>query len=142
MSAVPSIPSASELTKLFINNEYVAARSGRTYALVNPTDDSVISEHIPIAGAEDVNLAVAAAENAFHGEWSRFTAKQRTDCLRRLATLLEEDSRLETILRLDTLSTGNPVSIIPTREKNNIIGQLSYYGVYLSSGDVVVCAIV
>ncbi|KAL1905675.1 hypothetical protein Sste5344_008613 [Sporothrix stenoceras] len=121
------IASPEELTKLFINNEYVDAKSGRTYELVNPTDDSVISSKIPIAGADDVDLAVAAAEKAFIGEWSRFTAKQRSDCIRRLITLLETDNRLETILRLDTLSTGNPVSIIPTREKNYIIGQLSYY---------------
>ncbi|CAK7243897.1 MAG: hypothetical protein STHCBS139747_005427 [Sporothrix thermara] len=122
-----TIPEPAELTKLFINNEFVEARSGRTYPLINPTDDSIISENIPIAGAEDVDAAVAAAEKAFYGEWSRFTAKQRTDCLRKLLTLLEEDNNLEKVLRLDTLSTGNPVAIIPTRERNYIIGQLSYY---------------
>ncbi|OAA65378.1 Aldehyde/histidinol dehydrogenase [Niveomyces insectorum RCEF 264] len=127
MSTAPPTPSPAELTKLYINGEYVEARSGRTYTLHNPTDDSVVSEKIPIAGAEDIDAAVDAAEKAFRGEWSRFSGQQRTACLRRLAALLDEDNRLESILRLDTLSTGNPVSLIPTREKNYIMGQLSYY---------------
>lgn len=44
--------------------------------LYNPTDGLVISHDIPIADQEDVDAAVAAAEGAFHGPWSKFTGAQ------------------------------------------------------------------
>lgn len=124
-----SIPSAKELTALYINGKYTPAKSNQTYTLYNPTDASVVSSEIPIAGPEDVDAAVAAAEEAFNGEWSQFSGAQRSACLRKLAQLLDEDDRLVKILTLDALSTGNPVSIIPTREKGYIMGQLNYYGI-------------
>ncbi|KAL2858424.1 aldehyde dehydrogenase domain-containing protein [Aspergillus pseudoustus] len=122
-----TIPSAKELTKLYINGSYITPKSGQTYTLYNPSDASIVSEQIPIAGQEDVDSAVAAAEEAFHGEWSKFSGAQRSACLRNLAQLLDEEDRLIKILTLDSLSTGNPVSIIPTREKTYIMGQLLYY---------------
>ena len=123
-----NILSATELTKVYVNGEFVEAKSGQTYTLYNPSDDSVISDRIPVAGQADVDAAVAAAEQAFYGEWATFTAAQRSACLRKLADLLEENDRLIDILTLDSLSTGNPVSLIPTREKGYIMTQLLYYG--------------
>ncbi|KAJ5080814.1 hypothetical protein N7456_013524, partial [Penicillium angulare] len=122
------IPSAEELqNKLYINGEYVQGKSGEWYTLYNPNDDQVISDKIPIAGESDIDDAVNSAQDAFYGPWSKFTSAQRGACLRKLADILNEDERLEKILTLDSLSTGNPISIIPTREKNYIMGQLNYY---------------
>lgn len=128
MSNLP-IPSAKDLTKLYINGSYVPPRSNQTYTLYNPTDASIVSDQIPIAGPEDVDAAVASAEEAFNGPWSDFSGAQRSACLRKLAELLDENDRLVEILTLDALSTGNPVSIIPSREKGYIMGQLNYYGI-------------
>lgn len=129
MSSMKSIPSATELQdKLYINGDYVQAESGEWYPLYNPTDDKVICSQIAVAGQADVDAAVNAAQDAFYGPWSKFTSAQRGACLRKLADLLDEDDRLVKILTLDALSTGNPISIIPTREKNYIMGQLNYYG--------------
>lgn len=122
-----TIQSAAELTKLYIDGGYVAPKSGQTYTLYNPSDGSVVSSQVPVAGQEDVNVAVSAAETAFNGPWSKFTGAQRSACLRKLAELLDQNDNLLNILTLDTLSTGNPVSLIPTREKNYIMGQLLYY---------------
>lgn len=122
-----TIPSASELTKLYIDGGYVEPKSGQTFTVYNPSDGSVVSSQVPVAGQEDVDAAVAAAEKAFHGPWSKFTGAQRSACLRKLAELLDEKDTLLKILTLDTLSTGNPVSLIPTREKNYIMSQLLYY---------------
>ena len=48
----------SELqTKLFINNEFVDAVSGKTFPTVNPATEEVICE-LQEAGAEDVDKAV------------------------------------------------------------------------------------
>lgn len=128
MSSLP-IPSAEGLTELYINGTYTAAKSKQTYTLYNPADASIVSSQIPIAGPEDVDAAITAAEEAFNGPWSEFSGAQRSACLRKLAQLLDEDDRLVKILTLDALSTGNPVSIIPTREKGYIMGQLNYYGI-------------
>lgn len=112
-------------TKLYLNGEYVAAKSTDTYSLKNPKDNSLVVENIPIAGAEDVEAAVKYAEAAYRGEWGKFTALQRTECFHRLVALLED--QLIPVLTLDSLTSGNPTSLIPTREKNYIKNSLLYY---------------
>ncbi|KAI0136176.1 aldehyde dehydrogenase domain-containing protein [Xylariales sp. AK1849] len=111
--------------KLFINGEYIAAQSSKTLELRNPKDNSFVTKTVPIAGQEDVNIAVTHAEAAFEGPWSKFSAAQRASCLLKLADLL--DTYLHDILYLDSLTTGNPVSLIPTREKAYIRSCLVYY---------------
>ncbi|KAF2498486.1 aldehyde dehydrogenase [Lophium mytilinum] len=120
-----TVQSATEYTKLFIDGEYVESRSGEKLELRNPKDNTVVTSHVPIAGEEDVDRAVTAAEAAFNGPWSGFSGAKRAECLLKLASLLED--YLEPILTLDSLTTGNPVSIIPTREKNYIKNCLLYY---------------
>lgn len=112
-------------TKLFLNGQYVAAQSDETYSLKNPKDNTVVCDKIPIAGPADVEAAVKHAEEAFHGPWSRFTAIQRTECLLKLASLLEEE--LMAILTLDSLTSGIPVSLAPVRERSYIRNCVLYY---------------
>lgn len=119
--------SVESYDKLFINGEYVAAKSTRTLELRNPTDNSLVTNKVPIAGEQDVDLAVAHAEAAFNGPWSQFSASQRSACLHNLAELM--GSRTESILKLDSMTTGNPVSLIPVRENGYIKACLLYYGV-------------
>ena len=129
MSPVVAALSPSSYDKLFINGAYVASRSVQTLQLRNPKDNSLVADKVPIANQEDVDLAVSHAEAAFAGPWSRFSAAQRSACLTRLADLME--THLEPILTLDSLTTGNPVSLIPTREKGYIRACLLYYGMIL-----------
>ncbi|KAM5350797.1 hypothetical protein ACJ41O_007302 [Fusarium nematophilum] len=112
-------------SKLYLNGQYVAAQSGETYSLKNPKDNSLVTENVPIAGPADVEAAVGHAEEAFHGPWSRFTAIQRTDCLVKLASLLDEE--LMPILTLDSLTSGIPISLGPVRERNYIRNCVLYY---------------
>ena len=112
-------------TKIYLNGEFVDAKSKETFSLVNPKDNTTVVEGIPTCGAEDIDLAVKYAEDAFNGPWSKFTAMQRTECFHRLGALLEE--QLVSILTLDSLSSGNPTSIIPTREKTYIKNAILYY---------------
>jgi aldehyde dehydrogenase (NAD+)/retinal dehydrogenase len=111
--------------KLYLNGQYVVAQSGETYSLKNPKDNTVVIENVPIAGAADVEAAVKHAEAAFWGPWSKFTAIQRTECLLKLAALLEEE--LTPILTLDSLTSGIPVSLAPVRERNYIRNCVLYY---------------
>lgn len=93
-----------DFTKLYINGEYVNARSGKTYSLRNPKNNKEVVNAVPIANEEDVESAVAAAEAAYQGEWRKFTALQRTECLHRLAALMEDE--LISILSLDSLTVN------------------------------------
>ena len=51
-------------TKLFINNEFVDAVSGKTFATIDPSDETEIAQ-IPEADKADVDKAVKAAREAF-----------------------------------------------------------------------------
>lgn len=112
-------------TKLYLHGEYVAAQSKETYSLKNPKDNTVITDSVPVAGRADVEAAVNHAEEAFRGPWSQFTSIQRTECLLKLASLLEDN--LMSILTLDSLSSGIPVSLAPVRERNYIRNCVLYY---------------
>ncbi|KAH8896926.1 aldehyde dehydrogenase mitochondrial precursor [Thozetella sp. PMI_491] len=112
-------------TKLYLNGQYVEAQNKEIYCLKNPKNNVVVAESIPIAGVEDVEAAVKNAEEAFRGPWSKFTAMQRTECLLKLASILEEE--LMPILTLDSMTSGIPVSLAPVRERNYIRNCLLYY---------------
>ncbi|OQV09719.1 hypothetical protein CLAIMM_13811 [Cladophialophora immunda] len=116
------IPKPTELTKFYINGEYVEPSTDEVFTVRNPKDDTVVSDHVPVGAQEDVDAAVRHAEAAFKGEWSTFTSAERARCLYRLSDILDE--HLGDLLRLDTLTGGHPVSLIPTREKNYIVNGL------------------
>jgi acyl-CoA reductase-like NAD-dependent aldehyde dehydrogenase len=113
------------LGKHFIDGQFVASKCQETFAVHNPKDGSVVADSVAVAGPSDIDAAVSASESAFRGPWSKFTAAQRSTCLLKLAEILEVESK--SILTLDSLTTGNPVSLIPTRERNYIRSCLVYY---------------
>lgn len=124
-TAIPMLNPKDYAGKIFLNGEFVLSKSKHAFLLKNPKDGSVVVEGIPICNEEDVDLAVDAAEAAFSGPWSKFTQLQRTECLQKLAALVED--QLIPILTLDSYTSGNPVSLIPTREKNYIKNGVLYY---------------
>ncbi|KAK1509328.1 aldehyde dehydrogenase [Colletotrichum costaricense] len=87
--------------QLFLNNEYVDAKNTRTLATYNPRDGALLSDQIPVAGEEDVDLAVAYAEDAFR-TWKHVQANRRRQMLFKLADLMEEHAEsLASISRLE-----------------------------------------
>jgi aldehyde dehydrogenase (NAD+) len=95
-------------SRLFINNQFVHAKSGKTVSVTNPANGTLVGT-AEAAGPEDVNAAVAAASAAFKGEWSTFTGLQRKNCITRLADLIEK--RIPELARADTLSMGVPLML-------------------------------
>ncbi|RFU24681.1 hypothetical protein B7463_g11651, partial [Scytalidium lignicola] len=95
--------------RLFINNKFVDAKSGKTLPVTNPTDDSHVGD-IQAAGPEDIDDAVAASEAALKGEWGSYTGAQRAKCILKLADLM--DAKAAEIAKIDTLSMGTPISIL------------------------------
>ena len=91
--------------QLFIDGQFVNALSGQTLATLNPHDNSLIVE-VAMAGREDVDRAVEAAERAFP-QWSRMSGAERGRILLRLADLIEANA--EELARLESLDTGHPL---------------------------------
>ncbi|MDR5708199.1 MAG: 5-carboxymethyl-2-hydroxymuconate semialdehyde dehydrogenase [Armatimonadota bacterium] len=92
----------------FIAGEFVEARSGRTFATLNPTTNEVITE-VAEGDPADVDRAVQAARKAFHeGPWPRMRAEERARYLRRVGELILKHA--EEIGFLEVLDTGMPIS--------------------------------
>jgi acyl-CoA reductase-like NAD-dependent aldehyde dehydrogenase len=90
--------------KLLIAGEWVDARSGKTFATVNPFDESEIAR-IAEAGTEDVDAAVGAARRALEGgPWAKMSAAERGKILWRMGELILE--RVAHLSLLETLDTG------------------------------------
>lgn len=90
------LPSGTEYvqpTGLFINNEFIKAKSGRQFEAINPATSKVICS-VQEAGDEDVDAAVAAARKAFEGDWADITPTERGKLLIKLAELIEENAEL------------------------------------------------
>ncbi|NIQ98532.1 MAG: betaine-aldehyde dehydrogenase [Desulfuromonadales bacterium] len=113
------------LTKqLFIDGEWVGARSGATRQIINPADGTVIAE-VPEGDREDARAAIAAARTAFDaGEWPATPAVRRGALLYRLAALIERDR--EELATLESLDTGKTVE--ESRwDMDDIAGIFRYY---------------
>lgn len=90
-----------------IDGRAVAARSGRTFASINPATDEALAD-VASCGEEDVDLAVAAARRSFEsGIWSRAAPAQRKAVLLRLAQLLRDN--LHEMALLESLDAGRLV---------------------------------
>jgi len=94
-------------SQLFINGEYVSAVSGKTFPVLNPANNEVLTQ-LAEAGVEDVNRAVAAARKAFdEGPWPKMKTADRAKMVRCFAKLLVRHApELECI---ESLDVGKPV---------------------------------
>ncbi|HYC58119.1 MAG TPA: aldehyde dehydrogenase family protein [Thermoanaerobaculia bacterium] len=94
--------------RLFINGEFVDARSGETFATVNPATEETIT-NVASAGAEDVDAAVQAARAQMEAgsEWQKMKPRDRAKVMWRLADILS--SRAEEIGRIETIDNGKPI---------------------------------
>ncbi|PSN58746.1 aldehyde dehydrogenase [Corynespora cassiicola Philippines] len=95
--------------KLFINNEWVDAKSGETISIRSPHDDAFVAEGIHLASKEDVDSAVAAARAAFEGGWSKWSAERRSKAMLKFADLAEE--KADDIAAWESKAMGQPISI-------------------------------
>ncbi len=91
--------------KLFINNEWVPALSGKTFQTPNPTTGQILAT-VADGEAEDIDAAVAAARAAYEGEWSSLAPSARAKLLWRLGDLIEEHA--DTLAELESLDNGKP----------------------------------
>ncbi|KAJ8980941.1 hypothetical protein NQ317_000951 [Molorchus minor] len=92
-------------TNLFINNEFVDAVSKKTFPVINPATEKIIT-NVAEADKADVDIAVAAAKAAFarKSEWRKLDASARGRLLDKLADLMERDA--EELAKLEALESG------------------------------------
>lgn len=90
-----------------IGSEMSTRGSGQSWAHIYPANGQQTCE-LALAGASDVDHAVAVARQAFPG-WRNTSGEQRRNLLLKLADLIEQ--RAERLRALDTLGNGYPTMI-------------------------------
>ena len=96
--------------KLWIDGKWVNSRGGGKMSVENPATGKKITEVVD-ASPDDVNLAVAAAKQAFYdGRWSRLVPSERSKAIWKLADLLEK--RAEEFAKLESENTGKPYKFV------------------------------
>ncbi|PHM70637.1 aldehyde dehydrogenase family protein [Xenorhabdus kozodoii] len=92
----------------YIQGASVLGQANETFSIVNPASGEVITE-INQGGEHEVNQAMQAASDAFHGVWAQTSPIERGNCLNRLADLLQKNS--EELAQLESLCTGKPIQL-------------------------------
>ena len=90
-------------TQMLIGHALVTGE-GPGEAILNPSTGELLCT-VPEASAEQLNLAVNAADRAFDG-WSQTTPAERSNLLLKLADVIEANA--EQFARLESLNCGKP----------------------------------
>ncbi|XP_078028161.1 aldehyde dehydrogenase, mitochondrial-like isoform X2 [Epinephelus lanceolatus] len=127
-AAIPAPSTQPEVhyNKLFINNQWQDAVSGKTFPTINPATSEVICQ-VAEADVADVDKAVKAACDAFRlgSPWRRMDASHRGLLLNRLADAIERDAAY--LAELETLDNGKPYAVSYTVDLPNVVKCLRYY---------------
>jgi aldehyde dehydrogenase (NAD+) len=80
--------------RFLIGGEWIEPGDRPTFDIVTPSDETIFAS-VPLAGAQDIDDAVAAARHAFdHGPWPWLSHAERGAFLARIADALDENSAL------------------------------------------------
>jgi malonate-semialdehyde dehydrogenase (acetylating) / methylmalonate-semialdehyde dehydrogenase len=88
--------------KNFINGVWVSSNGSQTLPVPNPATNELLT-NVPVSTKEDVNLAVAAAKEAFH-KWKRVPVPKRARILFKYQSLLTDNH--EELARLIVQENG------------------------------------
>jgi len=109
--------------QMLIGGQWRDALSGKTFKSISPSTGKPIAE-IADAGAEDIDLAVKAARQAFETTWRKVKPLDRQAILLAAADLFEK--RYEEFAWLDTIDYGGPISRTRSGQRRHV-GLLRYY---------------
>ncbi len=91
----------------YIGGDFHSAQSEQWLDNYDPSKGEVYSA-LPRSGAEDVEAAIAAAEDAFP-TWSALSAQKRSEHLLKLADLL--DRKANELARAESIDNGKPLAL-------------------------------
>ena len=92
---------------MIIGGEQVDALDGQTMDVIDPARGEVIAR-VPLGGRADVDRAVAAAQSAFEGPWSTWSAAKRGRTLSKYADLVKRN--VEELAHLEMRNVGKPIT--------------------------------
>lgn len=102
------LPAKPHQRQMLIGSAWRGAQSGETFVRSSPGNDLEVGIY-PRSGADDVDLAVAAARKAFDaGHWPYMSAEERARILTRTAELIR--SNADRIALLEALESGKVIS--------------------------------
>lgn len=108
-SPAPESTSSVQLKKeyeLFINGEFVKAKSKSQLEAVNPSSGEVLAR-ISKAGLKDVEEAIKAAKEAYFKTWGKLSGKERGKYIFRIARMIQERARELAVV--ESLDSGKPI---------------------------------
>ncbi|MBD2804745.1 aldehyde dehydrogenase family protein [Xenorhabdus sp. ZM] len=92
----------------YINGASVLGQGNKTFSVVNPASGETIAT-VNQGEEAEVNQAMQAASEAFHGVWAQTSPLERGNCLNRLADLLQKNS--EELAQLESVCSGKPIQL-------------------------------
>lgn len=95
-----------ETSKLFIGGEWVDPIDGELVSSIDPSLGRGWAR-AAMGGAADIDRAVASAEDALNGPWSKWSVIERSNLLRRIARLCLENSGH--LAELESRDNGMPI---------------------------------
>ena len=116
------------MAQLFINGQWVAAASGETLPVIDPSTGEVFDQ-LARGSATDVDRAVAAARAALGGPWGCLNATERGRVLLKMSALIL--ARGEELAQLEARDTGKPIS----QARNDITVAARYCEYYGGAAD-------
>jgi aldehyde dehydrogenase (NAD+) len=117
-------PAAVGRELLLIDGRRVPAVSGKFFDTMDPSTERVIAQ-VAEADAADIDAAVGAARRAFVGPWGHMRAADRGHLLMRWAELIRQNQ--DTLVELESLDSGKPVSAIRRQDLPAVLDTLTYY---------------
>ena len=105
-----------------------AAASGLSLNVIDPADGAVFTT-LPRSDGRDVDAAVTAAREAYHGAWGRTTATERGRTLLRLANLILQNHA--ELAALECRDTGKPIQ----QARGDITACARYFEYYAGAAD-------
>jgi aldehyde dehydrogenase (NAD+) len=94
-------------TGLFINNEWVEGVDKKTFEVINPSTEEVITS-VSEATEKDVDIAVKAARDAFNGGWRKTPPSERARLMNKLADIAEKNADL--LAAVESLDNGKSIT--------------------------------
>ncbi|HEY4931938.1 MAG TPA: aldehyde dehydrogenase family protein [Terriglobales bacterium] len=120
-----SATTQTQTYQMYVNGEWVASNSGKTFPVYDPSTEEVIAE-VPESNAKDVDLAVAAAKDAFeNGPWASSTAQERGRVLFKLADAVRQNTAA--LAELEARNSGKPI-VEAEYDIGDVATCFEYYG--------------
>jgi succinate-semialdehyde dehydrogenase/glutarate-semialdehyde dehydrogenase len=105
--------------KAYIDGEWISAKNGETFNVLNPSDGTIVAE-VSKCGKEETREAINAADLA-QKKWVKKSAKERSNLLRKWFELILENK--EDLALILTKEQGKPI--------NEAMGEIIYGANYI-----------